>query len=270
MVVLGRPTMKLFIPVLCYGYHAHAGFMFSLMKLIMYLRDAGIKAVMFPICFESLVSRARNAAAAHFLTDTDATHMLFIDSDIEFEAEDVVRMIRADKPVIAAGYPQKWLSEPLMRKVFNDPQAATLPAPLELCTKHSVHILPNQPVADIMQANYVTTGFLLIKKEVFTKLKEAYPNAKYRNDIDAYMSADANSFYDFFPVSIHPETRRYESEDYGFCRLWRQTGGEIFVLTNVTLKHHGWYAFSGNIWRQVQYHAANTPSKGEEEDAPAA
>ena len=64
---------------------ANTEFMLSLIKLTHYLRDKGIDYCLYPIVFESLIPRARNAAAAHFL-DSDCSHLLFIDADIEFDS----------------------------------------------------------------------------------------------------------------------------------------------------------------------------------------
>ena len=50
---------------------------------------------------ESLIQRARNTVAHHFL-ETDASHLLFIDADQKFVANDIARMIKADKGIIDA------------------------------------------------------------------------------------------------------------------------------------------------------------------------
>lgn len=128
--------------------------------------------------------------------------------------------------------------------------------PLHACVQHSVH-LKNVPTADTdittpLQVSYATTGFLLVKRGVFEKLASSYPERQFRNDIDGYMDADPKMFYDFFPVTIEPTTRRYESEDYGFSRLWTSVGGEIFVIPNITLRHHGWYAYEGNLKNSLE------------------
>ena len=80
---------KLFIPVICYNHTANTEYMISLIRLTHHLRDKGINYCLYPIVFESLIPRARNAAAAHFL-DSDCSHLLFIDADIEFDAESFV------------------------------------------------------------------------------------------------------------------------------------------------------------------------------------
>lgn len=239
----------------------------SFFKFVMALRNNNIPAVVFPITFESLISRGRNASVAHFLTDQEATHLLFIDSDIEFEPEDIAKLINADKEVICAGYAQKWLREDMIKNIF---QRDEVPAqPLELCTHTSIQIPRPQrveEVQEIVEIEYATTGFLLIKREAIEKMKATYPNRKYINDIDGYMSANPDSFYDFFPATIRENTRRFESEDFGFSRLWKECGGTVYLHTNVTLRHHGWFGYPANIYRQLVDHAEQETKKNLEMD----
>lgn len=248
--------MRIFIPLLCYNNTCNTSFMMSFFKLILALRENNIHAIVFPITFESLISRGRNAAVAHFLSDQAATHILFIDSDIEFEPDDVVKLINANKDVICAGYAQKWLREDFIQKIF---QREVVPEkPLELCTHTSIQIPRPEKIEDvkeIVEIEYATTGFLLIKREVFEKIKEKYPERKYINDIDGYMSANPNEFYDFFPATICESTKRFESEDFGFSRLWKECGGTVYLHTNISLRHHGWFGFPANIYRQLMDHA---------------
>lgn len=227
--------------------------MMSMMKLILYCRENGIPCTVYPITFESLISRARNAAVAHFMSDPTATHLIFIDADIEFDIKDVLKLIRADKDVVCGSYPQKWMD--LSKYVPAATAAASAQPsfnPLHLCMTHSVHVITDaaatadDPTA-LLPVKYATTGFLLIRKGAIEKMIAAYPDRHYSNDIDGYMGAEPSKFYDLFPVAIEPTSRRYESEDYGFSRLWTSLGGEIHVIPDITLRHYGWYAYEGNL-----------------------
>jgi hypothetical protein len=223
--------------------------MLSLIKLLFYLNKSGIECSLYPITFDSLISRARNAAISQFMTENDNTHILFIDADIEFQPEDVIKLINANKNVVSAGYPQKWLHIDKIKSIFN---RKVIPNnPLELCTIQSVHLFKEQPISELMLAKYCTTGFLLIKKNVIEQMILAYPNRKFINDVDGYNLSNKDFFYNLFTVEINNDTKRYESEDYGFSKLWNDIGGEIYILTNISLKHFGWFGYPGNIYRQL-------------------
>jgi hypothetical protein len=221
----------------------------SLISLLFFLNNNGIKTSIYPITFDSLISRARNSAIAQFMTDNDNSHILFIDADIEFNPHDVLKMLNNNKPVICSGYPQKWLN---FNKIISLLKRNSIPHnPLELCTNQSVHLIKEQPISELMLAKYCTTGFLLIKKNVIEQMILAYPNRKFINDVDGYNLSNKDFFYNLFTVEINNDTKRYESEDYGFSKLWNDIGGEIYILTNISLKHFGWFGYPGNIYRQL-------------------
>ena len=238
--------MKLFIPVICYNHTCITEYMFSLIRLTWDLKDAGIPFTLLPITFESLIPRGRNAAVAFFMSDPDATHLLFIDSDIEFKSEDVIKMLKADKNVICAGYAQKHLPMENVKAVL-----ASGRDDLEMCTRTSVHVKEPVKYEDIIEAFYATTGFLLIKKNVFERLFEKFPERAYKNDIDGYHSAKHDMFYDVFRISIHPVTKRYESEDYGFSSLLHELEEPIWVYTDISLRHMGWFGYPANLKKQI-------------------
>lgn len=242
--------MKLFIPIICYNHTCHTSYMFSLLRLVMFLKDSNISAELFPIVFDSLVNRARNAAVAHFLS-TDCTHLLFIDSDIEFSPGDVIKLIQSKERVVGGAYAQKWLNFDKVKDIFKrDPIPEK---PLSLCTNHSIHfnLVSSETNLDKIEVDYLTTGFMLIERYVFTELIKHYPNRKYKNDVDGYMSAHKDLFYNFFCVEINEDTNRFESEDYGFCRLWKNIGGHIYVIPDITLTHYGWFGYDCNLKHQM-------------------
>ena len=89
------------------------------------------------------------------------------------------------------------------------------------------------------------TGFMLIKRSVFERLMAAYPERQYVPD--SLGVDDRGLHYRFFDVMMDPESRRYLSEDYGFCRLWRSLGGKIHADANSSLSHQGSKLYRGNF-----------------------
>ena len=94
---------------------------------------------------------------------------------------------------------------------------------------------------------------MLIKRECIEKIIKEKPDLHYKNDIDGYMDAGDN-FYDIFQCKVNEETKKYESEDYGFCKLWTSLGGKIKVVSDVNLGHRGFNTYLGNLKAQSTYY----------------
>jgi len=211
--------------------------MMSILKLLNAAKDSKLNISFYPIFFESLVSRARNAAVAHFLEDKENTHILFIDSDIIFEPEDVFKLLQSNKEVVAGIYPKKYI---VWDRLKQYPEAERVDFPVGGSVKMTED--------NFLEMDYLPTGFLLISRTAINKITKAYPELKYKNDIDGYMSAGDN-FYDLFKVGIRNGI--YESEDWGFCSLWKSVGGQVLIHPEINVKHLGWHEYSGNLLKYI-------------------
>ena len=229
--------MKLFVPLICYNHTCNTEYMMSIFKLLNTVKDKKINCSFYPIFFESLVSRARNAAVAHFLEDKENTHLLFIDSGIIFEPEDVLKLLKSGKEVIAGIYPKKYIT---WERLKNNPEAERVDFPVGGNVKMTED--------NFLEMDYLPTGFLLISRTAIEKIIKQHPELKYRNDIDGYMSAGDN-FYDLFKVGIRNGI--YESEDWGFCSLWKEAGGKVLIHPEVNVKHVGWHEYEGNLLKYI-------------------
>jgi hypothetical protein len=229
--------MKLFVPLICYNHTCNTEYMMSILKLLNAAKNSNLNISFYPIFFESLVSRARNAAVAHFLEDKENTHILFIDSDIIFEPEDVFKLIKANKEVVAGIYPKKYIVWDRLKKY---PESERVDFPIGGQIKMTED--------NFLEMDYLPTGFLLISRTAINKIIKQYPELKYRNDIDGYMSAGDN-FYDLFKVGIRNGI--YESEDWGFCSLWKSVGGKVLIHPEINVKHLGWHEYEGNLLKYI-------------------
>jgi hypothetical protein len=98
-----------------------------------------------------------------------------------------------------------------------------------------------------MEVREAPTGFMCIKRQVLGRLIEAYPDMQYVPDWPKGTYPEGGVHYRFFDVMVDPETRRYLSEDYGFCRIWEAIGGKIFVDANSNLSHQGERLYTGDF-----------------------
>ena len=242
---------KVYLPIICYNHTVLSHFMFSVMCLVTEGQRRGIAFSMDCIYFESLIARARNAAAANFLGQRDCDYMMFIDSDISFEPESFFKLLSSDKDCISGLYPKKYINNYKV-KLLADKGPELLNNYESLCTDFATEIPFSSDVNDIEEVKYAATGFMLFKKRVFNHIVRSLPDIGYANDIDGYSSYNNNQFYDFFPCRVNPKSKKYESEDYGFCELYRSIGGKIHINTTCTLTHHGWKGYTGNFSNQCK------------------
>jgi hypothetical protein len=187
---------------------------------------------------ESLIQRARNTVAHHFL-QTDASHLLFIDADQKFRAEDIVKMINANKGVIAGCVPMKGINWDRVRQgaVLNHKELHKLTGIFNINELEGHYMVdPNEP----FQVENAGTGFMLIKREVFDILKPRV--SVYTNGGQSIL--DGEKVSDYFPVGV--TDGKLLSEDFNFCHLYRKCGGTIWAAPWCKLGHFGSYLFSGH------------------------
>jgi len=224
----------------------------SLLKLQQECMVRGIM-VSFSLLKSSLVTQGRNLCVSNFMESKDSyTHFLFIDSDIDFNAETIFKMIAADKEVIAAPYPLKSID---WGKIYNrtkdrmdmmDPNMMskmgyTWPIKLDNQDKISVD-------QGIMEVSHAPTGCMLIKRQVFEKMIQAYPQLKIDQATIINGVEDKKPYYyNFFDTYHEPETKRYYGEDFGFCKRWTQIGGKCYLYVLDNIVHVGEYRYEGNL-----------------------
>lgn len=213
--------------------------------------------------FESLITRARNTMVAEFLADARFTHLMWIDSDIGFTGADVVRLLRADRPVVAGVYPLKtdgWPGGGLAHalpagstKADFRAQYATYPA-----VARGTELEPD--ANGFLDVLYAPTGFMLIKREVFVSLMQHYPGLQCRSQMSGRPELDTGAatafLYAFFDTGIDPETRVYLSEDYFFCRLVESIGITPAIDARSNLTHQGTAVFEGDLARSLSVQRA--------------
>lgn len=240
---------KLFVATPMYGGMCTGHYTQSLLQLQNLMQRNKIDMAISFVFNESLITRGRNALVHNFL-NSGFTHMMFIDADIRFDPNDVIPMILADKDVICGIYPKKEINWQLVHKAAQVNVAAEH---LKYYSgSHVVNLLDGAGQATFIANEPAIianggTGFMMIKREVFEKMKEHVPS--YTNNANDLSGKIVNNeiITEYFSTSIDPQTNYLLSEDYHFCAKWRELGGNIWVAPWVQLGHFGTYLFDGSM-----------------------
>lgn len=242
---------SLFVATPMYGGMNHGLYMKSCLDLQGICLQYGIQ-VKFSFLFnESLITRARNYLVDEFLHRSDCTHLLFIDSDIMFNPQDVIAMLALDKDVIGGPYPKKAIKWSNIQKALNknpnlEPQ--TLEKLAGDFVFNPVKGTAHFNVSDPLEVLEIGTGFMMVNREVFPKFEAAYPNLKYKPDHVGQAHFDGSRYiHAYFDTVIDPVSERYLSEDYMFCQWWRNIGGSIWLCPWMRTAHIGTYHFQGDM-----------------------
>ena len=237
-----------FIAVPCYGGMCTGFFAQSLVQTVAILKANDIEMTVSFLFNESLIQRGRNMLAHQFMQNEKATHLMFIDSDIKFNPADIVHMVRKDKEIICGLYPKKEINWNAVEKAVKDG------VPVDKLKNKTGSLVVNLrgyegevtvPAGEPLEIWNGGTGFMLIKREVMTKLKEVLPS--YNNDVRVLSGEITDRITEYFACAIEPGVERLLSEDYYFCWKAREHGIRIWAAPWVHLGHFGSYLFEGGL-----------------------
>lgn len=201
-----------------YNGMVHTDYVHSLLGF----NNAGINYSFISIGGESLITRGRNTLLAHFHNEQAYTHLLFLDGDVYLDAQDLVRMIDADKDVIGAPVALKTKKDG--KPVFN------------------IHGNLGQENRLVKVARLGTAVMMLSRKAVSALVEKAVnENAVYSANPYAEGIGEADEVYDVFKVGV--KNKAYLSEDYWACQSLIDLGFDIFVDLDCKTRHNGMRSF---------------------------
>ena len=252
VVDISEPKYKIFVAT---PVHSECSIHYT-QALLKFQKQCMMNSIMvsFSLLKSSLVTQGRNLCVANFLKDpTNYTHLLFIDSDIDFKFDTIMKMLKLDREVIATPYPMKHIH---WDQIWDRVQKGKIKNIEQL--KRAGHAFPikldNQkgkeiPVVDgVIEVSHAPTGCMLIKKQVFDKMIKAYPNDKIEQATIVNGIALIDEYnYNFFDTIHDPETKKYYGEDFGFCKKWTAIGGKCYCYVSDDITHVGEYQYSGRL-----------------------
>lgn len=206
-----------------YGGMCHSIFARSLGDLQFLAGHYGLALDVYLLCSESLITRARNVCVDGFL-GTKGDHLIFIDADIGFDADDVIELLilQIQNPqyeVIGGRYRRKQMDGGW---VFN--------------SRGKIDDNVQEPV----EVDGIGTGFMMINRGVFAKFNRAFPQYTYKSD---YPGGQHEELMQYFQAEIDPKSGRYLSEDYWFSLRCQEIGIKTWLCPWMKLRHAGAYIY---------------------------
>jgi hypothetical protein len=230
---------KLFVALPAYDFKVSLKLAVSLARLAQQLPTHGIELSIGSICGCSVVSRARNLLVKDFL-ESNCTDLMFIDADINFEPEDVLRLMA-------------WASDPKKGIVGGVPRTRkTNKVYIAQLDQDEEGLTMNR--MGLVRAKRIATAFMLVRREVFERLVNENPQWNY---YDHSSDRNLNAVFDFLVTE-----EGYMGEDYLFCDRARAIGYEVWIDPTIKLGHMGVQEYEGDFGKDVLYPMIN-PIQGQ-------
>ena len=228
---------KVYVAMPCYG-DMKVETCVSLIDTFSALGKSGIECK-FKSVKSSLVTHGRNLLTTGFL-DSGFDYMLFVDADVEFSPEAVMRMLVPEKDIVCTPYRNKedpWVDRYSVK--FKD--------------KDNIKILE----WDLVEIEEGPAGLMLIHRRVYEKLMEKYPELKIKfneatrekmnKEIGTKDDAIDKYMYNFWDTTFRLDTGEWKGEDLAFCERVKAAGFKIYANLDSWTTHHGSYGWKGRF-----------------------
>ena len=222
---------SIFIAMPCYD-SVKINTMLSVIKLVQQLHKSGVECGIHTMK-SPLIHQARNYLTSVFLT-TEYQYMLFIDSDVEFEPEAVLRMMVAKKNIVCTPYRVK--AEDITKNIYT----------VEFKDPKNILVLAE----GLVEIEAGPTGLMLIHRRVFEKIMKNHHDLKIINKATPDADKSHEFYYNFFDFGFSDGYAM--GEDVSFCRLARGNGFKIFANIESSTTHHGSYAWKGTFGESMK------------------
>ena len=216
----------------CLSHQVHLDHFSSFIRTHELLREKNISHLATHIGGVAFVDHARNILCHRFLRDFPmATDLFFLDDDIGWPAEAVLRLLSHDVDIVAGVYPLKQ-------------DEGGFPA--EITAERATGRVHRK--GPLVQAGFVPGGFLRIRRPVIEKMADQSPTYPFRQS-DGVVHQIAN----VFRTGYDPESGERLGEDVDFCRRWTKLGGEMWIDPDIDFSHVGRKRWAGNFNDAVRH-----------------
>lgn len=213
--------MHVMVAIPAYTGTIHLGTMRSLFTDLLSLQARGDQWTLHDECGNALIADARALIVAQFLA-SEADTLVFIDSDVCWEAGSLLKLLDYPVDMVAGIYPQR-------------------KDPISFCVKWQ-----NKPqlIADkdtgLLEVDGVPAGFMKLSRKQLESMVEQYPDTEFY--VENAPNKKAWALFCDYRIGKHKM-----GEDYAFCRRWTDMGGKIWIDPEIKMGHIGYKTFPGHL-----------------------
>lgn len=232
----GRPKVVFGIPIAKFSTGPHKKTRESLENAVPAIEAAGFTNHGFTYTAGNPYISGARAEITRKALDAKADIIVFIDHDVSFDPEDMVKLLKAEGDVVGGTYRCKVEEIQYMGAIYTHMVGVKC-----YCgeTDHAA-IMDGRPLIrkdGAIKARTLPAGFLKVTTTCLDKFMRSYPELCY--------GPQYNLSVDLFNHGAHEGI--WWGEDYAFCRRWEDCGGENWLLPDLNIHHwEGDKAYEGN------------------------
>ncbi|MEP6505493.1 MAG: hypothetical protein ABJD97_19315 [Betaproteobacteria bacterium] len=216
---------SLLIATPCLDGNVNAHYTASLVRTMTLLQQRGVRAQIEFEVGNSLIADARNKLVSKFLA-SGASDLVFIDADLSWTAQDLLKLASYPEPFVAGVYQRKSRAK------------------IDFAVKFGAAIAMD--ANGLMEVERVGTGFMRLRRDCIDKMVAAHPELRLKNPA----ATDDGNFFALFDTSV--VGGEFIGEDFTFCDRWRALGGKVMIDPAINLQHHGAAAYDEPLLKYLQ------------------
>ena len=231
-----------------YGDVAYRAYVNTVLLLSDALRQKGYGMAFYTTGDETITAKAKNELVHQALQLKDLRGILFIDSNINADPDDIISLIESDKDFIGAVVPKNVINWSQIKNAVlmkeEDLSIYSGQYSINFLNNESIQVTYDRP----LEVKHLGSGLLYVSSIVFEKLKNI--SKSYKN-LEKEENSNDDVIFEFFSSSVDDETKEFLSDDYFFCEKWRSIEGTVWAAPWVQAVCSGSHSFRGSFAHTV-------------------
>lgn len=204
------------------------------------------------------IAVARNAFASMLLNDSSFSSLLFVDADMGFRPELVLRMLALEQDFVGCIYPTRMLDVAAIQAAarrFPDSNDVARLVAAEYIGERTL-VLESDKLnvrSGFVRTTGIGAGILLLRRAVIETLADRCPDVVVQSTFNPYLGLGIRGRVIQCFEGYRLPDGSYLSEDLSFCRRWTDCGGEIWACVDEPVQHVGTAINHGNFLEKLKH-----------------